>query len=572
MLAELTVRDFALIESLSLSFAPNLNVITGETGAGKSILIGALGTLMGERTGPDVVRAGQDRAVVEARFVLPPKHPALAMARELGGEPDGDELIVRREVISDGRTRVWVGGAAVPVRVLRDIGDRLVDFHGQHDHQLLLSTPAHVEMLDAYGGNTERIEHVKQEYESLQALRKKRRSMVQRRDEMAAQRDEIESERKELEEIDPQPEELAALEAERNVLENVERLGNLLTDLTHLLSEADDSVVSQLGSGRRGLQEASEVDESLSSVLEQYEQAEIFAQETARAIEDRLAALEADPLRLEQVQARISQFRRLARQYGSIEEAIDRRSELQQVMDNDADIDGQIGAVEAEILDEYAVFANITRELAEARRVAGKSMGTAVTDSLETLGMERARFEVTITRTPTPAIDPVESNAVEVGGEVVEAGPGGTEQIEFAISPNLGEPMRPLAKIASGGEISRMMLAIKSAISEHDPVSTMVFDEIDSGVSGRIAEAVGRRMRDLAVHRQIIAITHLPQIAACGSEHIVVSKRENADRTLTEARILDGEERARELAGLFGGAEVSETAIEHARALLGEYV
>lgn len=570
MLAELTVRDFALIEELHLTFAPNLNVITGETGAGKSILVGALGSLLGERTSSDMVRAGQDRAIIEARFILPEKHPALAMVHDLGGEIDGNELILRREIIADGRTRVWVGGASVPVRTLRDIGDRLVDFHGQHEHQLLLQSSAHVELLDAFAENATRLAAVAESARALRELRKRRGELVARKDELTTRRETIEYERQELDEIDPQPDELDALEAERNVLENVERLGNLLTGLTQLLSEAEDSVVSRLGSGRRWLQEAAEVDESLGEVLGQYEETEIYAQETATRLADRLAALEADPMRLEFILARVSQLRRLVRRYGSIEEAIEHRRELQQAADDDAEIDSRIIDVEAEILDEHTRFTHTIRALSDARQSAADVMSREVTKSLGALGMDHARFEVQSTRTKADSVNPVESDAVEIDGQAYQAKITGAEEVEFLIAPNVGEPLRPLVRIASGGEISRTMLAIKSVISEHDPVTTMVFDEIDAGVSGRIAQVVGERMRELARKRQIVAITHLPQIAAFADEHIVVSKHEHAGRTITEANVITGKERTNALAALFGGTKVTETALEHARALLGE--
>ena len=570
MLVELTVTDFALIESLRLTFSPNLNVITGETGAGKSILIGALGTLMGERTGPDVIRAGEDRASIEARFRVPPEHPACAMVRNLGGEIDGDEIIIRRDILADGRARVWVGGSTIPVRALQDIGDRLVDFHGQHDHQLLLRPSAHVELLDAFAGNGERLSTLRRRHETLRTLRGERDDLVSRQKEMEQQRDMIEFERDELEETNPQPGELDSLESERNVLENVERLAELLSGLTHLLSESDDSVASRLGSGRRWLQDAVGIDESLAELSDQYEQTEVYAQEVAARLSDRLASLEADPMRLEQVQERIGRLRRLVRRYGTMEDAIARREELGRVMDDDADMDQRIGEAETRIADEYGRFADATRALSTARNRAALRMSREITESLSELGMERARFEVQLRRESAPGIHPISSDAVEIEDEVWEATSDGAEQVEYMISPNLGEPLRPLARIASGGEISRTMLAIKSVLSGHDPVDTMVFDEIDAGVSGRIAESVGRRMRELSRHRQIIAITHLPQIAASGDEHITVTKREERKRTVTEADVLTGEGRRRALAELIGGAEVTETALEHARTMLEE--
>jgi len=572
MLAELTVDDFALIERLKLTFSPELNVITGETGAGKSILVGALGTLMGMRTGPDMIRTGAERTVVEARFALPPSHPAVAMIHDLGGDVDDGEVILRREVTSDGHTRAWIGGASVPVRTLRSVGERLVDFHGQHEHQLLLSAAEHRAILDDFAGDGEVLAAVRERGTALRGLRQEREDLVRRQHEVALRRDMIEFERKELEDISPRPGEIEELDAERKVLENVERLGGLLAELSHLLAEADDSVLTRLGSGRRRLQEAIEIDGALGEeVVDDYEQMLVLAQELGTRLSERLTSLEADPVRLEQVQDRLAVLRRLIRRYGGIDQAVERRRELEQVIEDDAGIADRIAAAEARIIEAHARFAEAVAALSEARRRAAETMSRQITASLSSLGMARARLEVRLTRGPADGVDPIVSDAVLLDGEPCNAGPDGAEEVELLISPNLGEPLRPLVRIASGGEISRTMLAIKSVLAEHDPVATMVFDEIDQGISGRIAEAVGERMRQLARHRQIIAITHLPQIAAWADQHIAVRKREGKGRTVTIAEILSHEERTRALAELLGGAQVTELALEHARAMLEEH-
>ena len=571
MLVELSVQDFALIEGLALSFSPKLNVITGETGAGKSILIGALGTLMGMRTGPDMIRTGAEKSSVEARFILPSKHPALRMIQDLGGEAERGEVILRRELSSDGRTRVWVGGVSVPVKTLKDIGDRLVDFHGQHEHQLLLATSEHVSILDAFAGNADLIEQVQGHWEKLRSLREERANLIEQQKRLAAQRDMMEFERKELEDINPQPGEFDAIEAERKVLENVEQLGSLLSALTHLLSEAEESIVARLGQGRRWLHEAAEIDADLGQeAASEYEQLEILAQDLSTRLAERLGSLEADPLRLEQIQARLESLRRLIRRYGSIEGALGRRNELLSMIDIEAGSAERIAELEAEIVAEHGRFTQAVTGLSQSRRKGAATLSAQVTKLLASLGMERAQFTVELTRAPAETVNPVESDAIRLGDEVCEAGPNGAEQVEFMISPNLGEPLRPLARIASGGEVSRTMLAIKSILAEHDPVVTMVFDEIDLGVSGRIADSVGARMRELARHRQIIAITHLPQIAACADRHVIVSKREARGHTVTEARVLTDDERPRAIAELLSGAEVTLTALEHARAMLRE--
>ena len=569
MLLELTIRDFALIDSLHLEFSPNFNVITGETGAGKSILIGALGSLLGMRTASDMVRTGADRAVVEAHFRLPEGHPALVMVGDLGGDAEDGVLILRREMTADGRTRAWVGGVSVPVKTLRAVGDRIVDFHGQHDHQYLLNASEHGTILDAAAANEPLRDRVQAAWDSLQRLRKDRQGLVKRQRELVAQRDMIEFERKELADINPQEGEDDELNAERKVLENVERLGNLLTGLTELLSESDESVVTQLGTGRRWLTEAAEIDDRLEEAAEGYEQAEVLVQDLSTQLADRLASLDADPMRLEYVQERLGQLRSLTRRYGSVEEAIARREELEQTIDEEAGFEDRIAALEDEITSAHAAFSAAVEKLSRSREKTGALLGKEVTRSLDSLGMNRALLEVDLKRTAgEEPVDPVTSDAVLIDGDVCEAGPNGAEEVEFMIATNLGEPLKPLAKIASGGEISRVMLAIKSVLASHDPVAVMVFDEIDQGVSGRIGEAVAERMRELSRHRQIIAITHLPQIAAFGDRHIAVSKQEKAKRTTTHAQILTDENRVRAMAELLGGTAITDTALDHARDML----
>jgi DNA repair protein RecN (Recombination protein N) len=572
MLIELSVRDFALIDTLSLNFARGFNVITGETGAGKSILLGALGSLLGMRTGADMIRTGAERATVEASINLPAGHPALSIVDELGADTDADgngrhTLILRREMRADGRTRAWIGGVSVPVRSLRELGDLMVDFHGQHDHQYLLNPSGHGAMLDSFAGNAPQRAKVSESHAGLTAIRAERRALVKRQQELVTKRDMMEFERKEIEDISPQPGEQETLESELRVLENVEKLGGLLDGLSQLLSESDESVVTQLGTGRRWITDAAEIDSALDETTADYEELEVLVQDVAGRIADRLASLDADPMRLEEVQNRLVLLRRLTRRYGTIEETLERYEELQGAMDEEAGFEDRIADLDDDIRRKHQVFADSVVALSVTRKKAAEVLGTQVTESLRSLGMERAHLAAELNLTPADAVDPTLSDAVEIDGEVVAAGPEGAEQIELMISPNLGEPLKQLARIASGGEISRVMLAMKSVLASHDPVEIMIFDEIDQGVSGLIAEVVAARMRDLASERQVIAITHLPQISSYADRHIIVAKNESAGRTTTEAYALTGEDRVRATAELLGGA-ITDTALEHARDML----
>ncbi|HOM58047.1 MAG TPA: hypothetical protein PLG27_09880, partial [Candidatus Latescibacteria bacterium] len=328
-------------------------------------------------------------------------------------------------------------------------------------------------------------------------------------------------------------------------------------------------VTTRLWQARRWVQEASSIDERLAEEISgDYEVLEALAQEISARCAARVESLEADPGRLDYVSNRLAQLKRLIKRYGSLENAVARRKELELRVDADAETAEAIDRLAEEIRCEHREMANLALELSRRRTEAARRLADEVSASLASLGMERARFEADMVPFSADEVDCLISDAVEYDGQARNVGDSGAEAVEFLIAPNPGEPLKPLARIASGGEISRVMLAIKSVLAEHDPVSSMVFDEIDAGISGRIGDAVGERMRALAEHRQIIAITHLPQIAARADHHIVVEKEEARGRTLTLARAAEGEERVLVLAELLGGGEARSTAIEHARAIL----
>ncbi|OQB43168.1 MAG: DNA repair protein RecN [Candidatus Latescibacteria bacterium ADurb.Bin168] len=569
MLEELSVQDFALIERVSLTFSPRFNVITGETGAGKSILVGALGSLLGMRTGAEMVRFGCEKATIEARFRLNRESAVRDLVLDFGGEIEDDTVVIRRLLGSDGRTRVWIGDVSVSLKTLRDVASRLVDFHGQHDHQLLLSPAEHCAILDSFAGTQPLVALLREKLSKLKQLREQRATLLERQTQSAALRDSEEFERRELDEINPVPDEFESLTAEQRVLENVERLGTLLASVCNLLSESDDSVTNRLGQARKWVQEVSSIDERLAEEISgDYEALETLAQEISARCAARVESLEADPGRLDYVSNRLAQLRRLIKRYGSVENAVARRKELELKVDADADTAEAIDRLGEEIRCAHGEMADLALELSRKRAGAARRLADEVSASLASLGMERARFEAGMVPLSADGVDCLTSDAIQYDGHARNVGDSGAEEVEFLIAPNPGEPLKPLARIASGGEISRVMLAIKSVLAEHDPVSSMVFDEIDAGISGRIGDAVGERMRVLAEHRQIIAITHLPQIAARADHHIVVEKEEARGRTLTRARAAEGEERVLVLAELLGGGEARSTAIEHARAIL----
>jgi len=550
MLVELRIRDFAVLRDLTLTPGPGLTVVTGETGAGKSILVGALSLLLGERASSDSVRAGAARAVVEAVFDV----QAVPVIRErldgLGISDEDGLLYLRREVAREGRNRAWINGSPVPAGVVGELGLKLVDLHGQHDHQTLLRAEAQREILDAYAGLEREVETVRQHHALRERLKTewaeqeaRLRDRMQRVDFLRFQLDEIR-------EVGPSPGEDVEVEEALALLDHAEERAREASAVHELLYAREGAVSELVADARDRVRRLVRLDASLEGLRVQldavYEEV-TEAGRTAGAYADRI---EMDPRRAEGLRDRLARLQRLKRKYGgSLDEVIQTSHALQAELDTLEGIEAARGGLERALAEAEGALAASAAALSAGREEASGRLAEEVQRVLPHLGLPSARFEVR--QTPRP-----------------EPGPNGAERIEFHASLNAGFEPRPLARIASGGELSRVMLSIKSILARVDRVPTLIFDEVDAGIGGTVAHAVGQTLEAVAEHHQVFVITHLPQVAARGAHHFRVEKGEAEGVATTKVVLLTGTDRVEEIARMLGGDPDSPTSLEYAREIL----
>ena len=555
MLQSLYLENIALIEKLGIELFPGFNVLTGETGAGKSIIIDAVNFVLGERTSRDLIRNGAARAKVEAVFSLNEGDAAFAALDALGIECDGNELILSRELSAAGRNACRVNGTLVPVASLKSISDTLVDIHGQHEHQALLDAENHISYLDAYC-------HA----ESLPII-EKIDAIVSRRNELMLKRNSgFSSEREREREMDMlryQIEEIASanleageeerLNAEKTVLLNAERIRTALETAHMALSGAEEgSALSAIDTARRSMRDIAALNKDYEALGDKIEELYYAAEDISFVLRDTSENVESDMQRLEEIEQRLKLISDLKRKYGrTVEDVIDfgkdagtKLNELENAEALAVELDAKLDKLKAE----YNVAAD---ELSKVRRAAGDRLKRDVLNELKDLGMAKAMFDVAL------------SDAS--GGEPRK---GGRETAEFMLSANPGEPLKPLEKVASGGELSRIMLCFKSIFADNDRVPTLIFDEIDTGISGRTAAVVGEKMLGIAKKHQVICVTHLAQIAALADAHLMVRKYDDGKNTFVETRQLNEEEKVQRIAQMMDGESDSPSALTHARELI----
>jgi DNA repair protein RecN (Recombination protein N) len=564
MLAEIRIKDYALIEDLAIELSPGLNVLSGETGAGKSIIIGALSLLLGEKPDADMIRSGADTAQVEGRFHV--NRQLTEECRELGVQTTEDgpaQLLLRRRAGKGGRGAAYANDSGITAASLRRLGDRLVDLHGQHQHQLLLRPEIHLDILDDYAG----LRPAREKYAGrFRAFEVKTAELVQidkELDERRARRELTEFQLKELGGAQVKPGELEELNRERKRLQTAERRFTLARQIEELLSEQEGSIVGLLGTAEKALAELAELDPDLNQRRAVLAEARAGADDLWRELVRYRENIEFSPERLDTVNSRLFHVEKLERKYGL------RADELVEL---DARLKAELDSIEAggSRRDELATeLDGVKKELAADADGLSRERGRARSElqkqlrsEFEALGLNKARLSVAMTRVPDP------SGVYERGGERFRLTLTGADVAEFLFSANPGEELRPLRKVASGGELSRIMLALKSVLSRADPVPTLVFDEIDVGIGGKVAEAVGRRLARLAKTHQVICITHLPQIAKYADRHLLVAKSVRGNRTLTSIKTLDADSRVAELARMTSGATVTKASLTHAREML----
>lgn len=563
MLCELHIRDYALMEELDVSFGRGLTVLTGETGGGKSIIVGAVGLVLGERADQDVIRAGAEGTSVEGIFDLSraPKIRERLAALDIEGEES--MLALRRTLARGGRSRCYVNGHSVSIALLEAIGDEILDLHGQHSHQSLLKTERHLDLLDSFAGLDRERREVADLFREIESVRREREGVERRRVELEQKRELDEFQVKEIERAAPRVGEKEELAAEYEVLRHAERLAMASDEARRLLSEEEPSAAGMIAQAFRLLSEAAQIDDRLGESVRLLRSASVEVEEVARMVAEYRSAIVFDPGRLGEIDDRLQLLKSLERKYGgSIEAVLAYRERiaaelatLEERTGNRDELDARLGSLEE-------AYGEKARALSKARCGAGSRLSKRVVAELEELGMEAAQVGV--------AMERVEGGPFEVssGTERSGASETGIDRVEFKLTANPGEPLRPLHKIASGGEISRIMLALKTILANVDSVPTLVFDEIDVGIGGRTAERVGVRLRAIADERQVICITHLPQIASMGDHHYEVKKMTSGGRTVTTVQILSDEERVAEIARMLGGSSITKTVLKHAREMV----
>jgi DNA repair protein RecN (Recombination protein N) len=554
VLQTLRIRNYALIDRLAIDFRGGLNVLTGETGAGKSIIVGALNLILGARASTDAVRAGEKQATIEAVFQLPALSPTLAaLLDEHGLELEDELLYVSRTISANGRSRALAGGALVPLNVLAAIGDELVDLHGQHEHQSLLHVSRQLDLLDAFAkteseaaGVADTVTQLRDAQNELVDLENADRELERRIDFMRFELDEIE--KANLRDDG----EIAELEQIQARSTHAERIVTLANEAYGALSDAPDesSAIDRIGRAERALEDLAEIDARYAELAQRLSAARGEISDIASELNIDEEAFALDPAELNAVNARLETIRNLKRKYGeTIAEILAYRDRIAEEVDRFANRDARIDALYKKCADLEELARKKATALSKRRAKAAEGLAKIASDTLQALGMKGARFRV----------------AMEHG----ELTSRGIDRVAFELAPNTGEPFKPLKHAASGGEISRVMLAIKATFAEADSIPTLIFDEIDSGVGGAVANQVAERLRALSATHQVICITHLPQIAAAGYTHFHVSKSVKDDRTLTEVALVENEVRVRELARLLDGS-VTEISLKHAESLLAE--
>ncbi|HZS19163.1 MAG TPA: DNA repair protein RecN [Candidatus Udaeobacter sp.] len=550
VLALLRIKNLALVEELEWQISPGFVAVTGETGAGKSIIIGALQLLLGERADKSVIRTGADLCTVEAVFAGKELKRLNPMLVEAGIEQNDEELIIKRSFSATGGTRQFINGSPTTLSVLKNLGDQLVDLHGPHDHQSLLSPETQLSLLDSFARSETRLTEYRNYYRQLQTLLSEHAALNTAE---TAREQELELLRHQTAEIAAAnlvPGEEEEIENHYKLASSSKRLIELASTIAHKLSEADGSILSQLAETQRLLRDLEKIDSSIAQFSSAHAASVVELSEIARALSTYAEKLDLDPQQLASLEQRVSLFETLKRKYGgSIADVIafGRRAaeRLQKIAGRDAELE----RLAKEIEDVRARMNRAGEALRKLRQKAAPKLSQNIRHNLRDLGFRQSEFEIRI-------------------GALNEAHPAGFDTVELVFSPNPGEPLKPLRAIASSGEISRLMLAIKSALAAHDEIPLLVFDEIDTNVGGEIARAVGAKMQGLGRDHQLICITHLPQVAATASSHFVVTKDVSRGRTFSSLREVTAKKRQEELARMLGGK--SESALKLAASLLQE--
>ena len=561
MIRSLYIKNFALIDELEVTFEEGLNILTGETGAGKSIIVGALNMILGERADTDVIRRGTDKAIAEGIIRVDDLDKISDLLTENAVERS-KELILRREIRDTG-SRAFINDTPVNISVLKEVGDYLVDLHGQHDHQLLLHEENHRGVVDGIREVKPELNHYRESYREVSSLRQELKKLKAREEELQEKLELYRFQARELEEADLDPDEEERLEAEMNLLDNAEELEQKAQAIVELGSEDEINVMDLLNTIKLHLEDIARIEPEFESYLEEVSTARISVREMITFTERYRSNIEFNQARLEELRNRQSELNRLRKKYNrSIPELIEYLSEIKQELNLAENFDMEIERVQKKLDLKTEELKTKAVGLHQKRKEVGEKLSAEIVDELKNLGIPYARFRV--------AVEWLESDSgwISIDGTPVECTARGCDEVYFLISTNKGEELKPLAKIASGGEISRVMLALKSIVAREQSLPVMIFDEIDTGIGGQIAEKVGRTMRKLSDRCQIIAITHQPQIASQAHRHYRIEKVEEQERMVTRIIPLSNSEHIKEVASLMSGEQITDAALKSAQELI----
>lgn len=552
MLQELSVKNFAIISSLQLEFQMGMTVLTGETGAGKSIIIDAMGLLTGGRGSSDYIRQGANKCTLEGLFSMPKSQELKQLLEELGIETEEDSLVIQRDISASGKNVCRVNGRIVNITNLKRIGEYLVDIHGQNEHQELMQSERHIDMLDEFGGKKllavkEKYTRAYQEYRALEAKVRKRqkneKEFAQRMDMLHFQSDEIAS----AQLVAGEEEQLLE---ERNKLNNFQKIADALTISYAALNGEDDSSLDKIGTSMNELASIESLDSEYKTLSDTVQNAYYLLQEASGDLSRLIDGLELDEGRLNEVENRLELIRQMKRKYGdSIVTILSYYEEITKELAEADFLEGGTGDLEALLAEKQQAAHQQALTLRKERKRLAKELEQQILTELKELYLERTEFEVRFTE-----LEHLQEN--------------GLDGVEFYITTNPGEPLKPLVRVASGGELSRVMLAMKTIFSQTQGITSIVFDEVDTGVSGRVAQAIADKIYQISENSQVLCITHLPQVAAVADEHYFIEKEIVAGRTETSVRILSEKERVNEIARMLAGSEITKLTIEHAQELL----
>ncbi len=565
MIQELSIRNFAIIEDLHICFDAGLTVLSGETGAGKSIIINAVNLLLGSRASASLVRTGADSAELEALFDIPAESSVAKAMAEAGYDP-ADGLLVRRMISRNDRHRISINGRMATMQVLAALTEHLASISGQHAHQGLLKEDAHLQILDQFGDLLPLRRDYEALFQRLVPLVREEQSLIARQARQGEQMELLQFQRQEIEAAAPTPDEDVALEKERLRLKNGETLFQTVKRCVDGLYSGDGAVFEMLGAMAKDLNRLTAMDDRLAAEAGEIEEVTYRVEDLAARLRDYMNNVDLDPGRLAAVEERLDTLNRLKRKYGgTLADVLAFALDVSQQLAEMDSLDDRVSAVQAEINQMHSQLCRAASDLAGKRRKAAKVLAGKVEKELAALKMDGTQFVVAV-----EALQATKENAPHFIWDDRLLTETGADRAAFMIAPNIGEAIKPMAAIASGGELSRVVLALKAILAGNDGLETVVFDEVDAGIGGGVADLVGRKLAALAKHHQILCITHLPQIARYGDHHFCILKQVDKGRTRTTITPLDADARVQEIARMLGGEEITPTTLAHAREMLGE--